>query len=84
MGQVNVEKEILSQSLEIMDKAGLSAVSVLFADDLSGNENAMDTLLMSIKSLNARYDKADAIAQIRFLMDRYNIQIDQLMEGRIS
>lgn len=37
-------------------------------------------MLISLKSLNAKYDKNEAIAQVRALMDKYNIPIDELPE----
>jgi len=35
--------------------------------------------LINLKNLAARYDKQDALIQVRTLMQRYNIQVDELV-----
>lgn len=43
-------------------------------------ERFLETTLINLKNLNARYEKSEAITQVQWLMDNYNIQIDELIE----
>lgn len=36
--------------------------------------------MINLKNLNARYEKPEALTQVQWLMDTYNIQIDELIE----
>jgi hypothetical protein len=74
----HLETEILRQCLELMEKAGLQ-ISIPFYPSEENGEMQSETMLISLRALNARYDKNEAITQIKLLMDRYNIQLDQLI-----
>ena len=43
-------------------------------------DQALETILLNVKSLHARYEKGEALNQVQWLMSTYNIQIDELME----
>jgi len=75
----HLETEILRQCLELMEKAGLQ-ISIPFYPSEENEEMQSETMLISFRALNARYDKNEAITQIKLLMDRYNIQLDQLID----
>lgn len=77
-----IETEIVIQLLELMEKAGFQALVPLYPSDSLEDERTLDTLLIMVKSLNARYDKDEAITHIRCLLDKYNIQVDQLVDKR--
>jgi hypothetical protein len=74
----HLETENLRQCLELMEKAGLQ-ISIPFYPSEENGEMQSETMLISLRALNARYDKNEAITQIKLLMDRYNIQLDQLI-----
>lgn len=82
MEQNTIESEIVMQLLELMEKAGFQALVPLYPSDSLEDERTLDTLLILVKSLNARYDKSEAITHIRCLLDKYNIQVDQLVDRR--
>jgi hypothetical protein len=75
----HLETEILNQFLELAEKSGLQISAPLYPSE--GQEQMqIETMLISLRALNARYDKNEAITQIQTLMDRYNIQLDQLID----
>lgn len=82
MEQHVLEHEIVAQVMELLEKSGFETFVPLYSGDSLEDPQVLDTALIYLKTLNARYDKKDAIAQIRSLMDRYNIQLDQLTERR--
>ncbi len=82
MEQHTIETEIVAQLLELMEKAGFQALVPLYPSDNLEDERTLDTLLIMVKSLNARYDRSEALTQIRSLLDKYNIQVDQLVDKR--
>ena len=75
----HIETEIVNQCLELIEKTGLQ-ISVPVYPSEGKKEKQLDTILISLKALNARYDKNEAITQIQHLMDRFNIQLDQLID----
>ena len=82
MEQHVLEHEIVAQVMELLEKSGFDTFVPVYSFDSLEDPQVLDTTLIYLKTLNARYDKKDAIAQIRSLMDRYNIQLDQLTERR--
>ena len=82
MEQHVLEHEIVAQVMELLEKSGFETFVPLYSADSLEDPQVLDTALIYLKTLNARYDKKDAIAQIRCLMDRYNIQLDQLTDRR--
>ena len=74
-----MEHELLLEMSRLLEKTGME--NVLPPDDSSGDrELRMAAVLMALKGMNARYDKGDAISQIQWLMETYNVQIDELIE----
>lgn len=82
MEQHTVESEIVMQLLELLEKAGFQALVPLYPSDNLEDERTLDTLRIMVKSLNARYDRHEALTHIRSLLDKYNIQVDQLIDRR--
>lgn len=74
-----MEHDLLLEMTRLLGKTGME--NVLPPDDPSGDgELRMAAVLTALKGMNARYDKEDALSQIQWLMDTYNIQIDELIE----
>jgi hypothetical protein len=71
-------EEVLQELAVLLEKTAIDTLSPVISD---GNVTQQDeAFLISLKAVNARYDKADALAQIKALMEKYNIQIDELLE----
>jgi hypothetical protein len=79
MQQQAIELELVGQLVALLEKGGFERIVPVDSTDLTSETTDLDTILISIRSLNARYDKNEAIAQIRSLMDKYNIQVDELI-----
>jgi hypothetical protein len=75
-----MEKEIIIEMTKLLEKSGLGAMTYYDLETTENTETALENLWINMKALNARYDKADALAQVQTLMSQYNIQIDELME----
>jgi len=78
-----MEHEIILEMSRLLEKTGMENVITIGPGAPAGNDKLMGTTLINLKTVNARYDKSEAIDQIQWLMNAYNIQIDELME-RIS
>lgn len=74
-----MEHQIMQEIAELLAKTGLEDVMPPNQEALT-NHQTMETVLINLKSLNARYEKGEAVEQVQWLMHRYNIQIDELME----
>jgi hypothetical protein len=75
-----MEQEIIVEMSKLLEKTGLeNNVPVTLTSGENKNQ-VLESILMNLKSLNARYEKAEAINQVQWLMSTYNIQIDELME----
>lgn len=74
-----MEREIILEMMKLLEKTGHGNITF---DMLPGEEKSqvLESILMNIKALNARYDKGEALTQLQWLMNNYNIQIDELME----
>lgn len=77
-----MEQEIILEMSRLLEKTGIENLTPMFptSDDKS---QFLETVLINVKSLAARYEKQEALSQVQWLMNEYNIQIDELME-RIS
>jgi division protein CdvB (Snf7/Vps24/ESCRT-III family) len=84
MEQQTIEHEIVKQILELMDKSGFGTIAPVLAELEQHKPEIADTIFLNLKTLNAKYDKNEAINQIRCLMDKYNIQLDQLTDQRVQ
>jgi hypothetical protein len=82
MEQQTIESEIVRQIVELMEKSGFESVAPLLSLREKDPTEYVENILINLKTLNAKYDKNEAIHQIRRLMEKYNIQLDQLIGGR--
>jgi hypothetical protein len=78
-----MEHEILVEMSKLLEKTGMENTLPIVTPLDSRRDQFLETALINLKNLNARYEKSEAINQVRWLMNTYNIQIDELME-RIS
>jgi antitoxin component HigA of HigAB toxin-antitoxin module len=75
-----MEQEIIVEMSTLLEKTGLENVVPLTLTSGENKKQVQESTLMNLKSLNARYEKPEAINQVQWLMSTYNIQIDELME----
>lgn len=80
--QQTIEFQIVKQVLEVMDKSGFESIAPVLTALEQDTPEFIDTILINLKTLNAKYDKNEALHQIRCLMGKYNIQLDQLVDTR--
>lgn len=74
-----MEQEIISEMSKLLEKTGID--NVLPVSLASGNQQQiLESALINLKGLNARYEKGEALDQVQWLMNKYNIQIDELIE----
>jgi hypothetical protein len=73
-----MEREIIQEMSRLLEKTGME--NVIPSSIAADNTRFLETTLINLKSLNARYEKGEAINQVQWLMDTYNIQIDELIE----
>lgn len=78
-----VEHEIIQEMLLFLEKCAIDSVTSLPA--MTGyDRNALETMLVNLKSVNAGFDKSDAIIQVKNMMDKYNIQLDELVNQNLK
>ena len=82
MKQEIVEHEILEQVMKLLEKAGFDEIAPMPSSMESNESHSLESSLITLRNLNARYDRDDAVSHIRSLMHRYNIQLDELMDSR--
>jgi hypothetical protein len=75
-----MEKEIIAEMTKLLEKTGVGTLTSLTDAE---NPEMLETFWMNVKAMNACFDKGEALTQVQWLMNKYNIQIDELME-RIS
>ena len=80
--QEKIEHELLGEVVGLMEKSALNELAPLPLSMDSSESHALESSLITIRNLNARYDKQEAIAHIRGLIRRYKIQLDELMNNR--
>ena len=78
-----MENEIILEMSRLLEKTGMENVIPITLSSVRSKDQFMETTLINLKNINARYEKHEALDQVRWLMNKYNIQIDELME-RIS
>lgn len=66
--------------MNLMEKTGFESFTAVTASE-TDSDPSMEATLINLKSLCARYDKQDALIQVRALMEKYNIQVDELVEN---
>ena len=72
----NINQQIIEEMTQLLEKM---AVESFVPDTASGAEGAQ-AFLITLKGMNARYDKQEALAQVQALLRKYNIQVDELLE----
>lgn len=77
-----IEHEIVEEVMKLLEKAAFDALAPIPTTTDKDGAHALESSLITLRSLNARYDKGDAVAQIRSLMEKYKIQLDELMDSR--
>lgn len=75
-----MEREIILEMSRLLEKSGIEHVISVIPATTSNQEQFLEATLINLKNVNARYEKSEALNQVRWLMDTYNIQIDELME----
>lgn len=79
-----MEHEILLQMSQLLEKTGMENVIPVIPPATANTEQFLETTLINLKNVNARYEKTEALNQVEWLMHTYNIQIDELMERIVS
>jgi hypothetical protein len=82
MKQEIIEHELLGEVAGLMEKSALNELAPIPLSIEDNEAHVMESSLITIRNLNARYDKDEAIAHIKSLMHRYNIQLDELTDFR--
>lgn len=75
--KTDISVAIIHEMSELLEKMAVDAVTPVVADPAVEVEN-QEALLINLKAINARYDKHEAIEHVSALMEKYNIQIDEL------
>jgi hypothetical protein len=75
-----MEQEIILEMARLLEKTGLDNVIPVISSSSEHKDQLLENALINLKGLNARYEKSDALNQVQWLMNTYNIQIDELME----
>jgi hypothetical protein len=76
-----MEHDIIIEMAKLLEKSGIENATLFDTSSAENNSKNLETSWINIKALNARYDKSEALNQVQWLMNKYNIQIDELMEG---
>jgi hypothetical protein len=79
MENMNIEKNIIHEMILLLEHTAMESLAPVITQEVA-DEKMLETILINLKAINARYDKNDAIAQVHSLMEKYNIQIDELIE----
>jgi hypothetical protein len=79
MENVNINQEIILEMTRLLDKTAVESFAPLVTDTAADMQDP-ESILIGLKAINAGYDKNEAITQVKGLMEKYNIQIDELLE----
>jgi hypothetical protein len=79
MGNDNFNNEFIKEMTQLLEKTAVESFAPVITETTEDTQ-VMEAMLTSLKTINARYDKNDALTQMRALMEKYNIQIDELIE----
>ena len=71
-----MEHDIIVEISKLLEKTGLERL----VPPPSNSDQILESALIDLRNLNARYDKEEALNQVQWLMENYNIQIDELIE----
>jgi hypothetical protein len=75
----SIEQEIIHEMTQLLEKTAVESFAPVITEEAT-DSHTLEPFLINLKAINARYDKSDAIVQVNSLMEKYNIQIDELME----
>lgn len=75
----NLYQAIVQEMTLLLEKTAVEEFAPVIADAATDDQNS-EAILISLKAINARYDKHEAVAHVKALMNKYNIQIDELLE----
>lgn len=75
-----MENEIINEMSKLLEKTGMENLIPVIPAAAANREQYLETTLINLKSFNARYEKSEALNQVQWLMNNYNIQIDELIE----
>jgi hypothetical protein len=75
----NIYQAIVQEMTQLLEKTAVESFAPVIVDSPTDIKND-EAILINLKTLNARYDKHEAIAHVQALMEKYNIQIDELLE----
>jgi hypothetical protein len=78
-----MEQEIILEMSRLLGKSGLGHV-MPGSTTQENSEQLIETALINLRSLAARYDKNEALDQVQWLMNTYNIQIEELMDRIVA
>jgi hypothetical protein len=76
--QTKIEHDLLVEVMSLMDKTGFESFAAVTASPADARQS-LEATLINLKTLAARYDKHDALVLVRSLMEKYNIQVDELV-----
>lgn len=76
--QKNIEHDILVEVMHLLEKTGFESFTAVTGSP-TDTTSSLEATLINLRNLSARYDKQDAVIQVRSLMERYNIQPDELV-----
>ena len=75
--KTDISGAIIHEMNGLLEKTAVDSVTPVVVDPASEVEN-LEALLINLKAINARYDKHEAIVHVGAIMEKYNIQIDEL------
>ena len=75
-----MEQEVILEMSRLLEKTGIENLAPMYATSGENGNQFLEATLLNVKTLQARYEKQEALNQIQWLMNNYNIQIDELME----
>jgi len=79
MENVSIDHEIIQEMSQLLDKTAVESFAAVITD-VQADIKSTEAFLISLKAINAKYGKNEAMAQVRALMEKYNIQIDEVLE----
>jgi hypothetical protein len=79
MKKQNISHAIVHEMTLLLEKTAVESFAPVIADTATDAQN-QEAVLINLKAINARYDKHEAIAHVQALLEKYNIQIDELLE----
>ena len=75
-----MEQEIINEMSRLLEKTGIENLVPVIGPSQQNTDQLLETIVINLKTLNARYEKSEALNQVTWLMNAYNIQIDELLE----